>query len=297
MLVEKPVSDTIAGAHEMAAAAARRPACRCSSAMCSVTSPCSSGREELLAGGAIGTPVSFHATLGAYETLEFARMRFDADARHRLAFDYAHEWHYIQWLLGPIARCVAACHLGGDLPLRQVPNVIDVLVALASGVTGTVHLDYVERDGGPLAPDRRRPRRARRRPRRRVITTRTPTGELQHEQHVEERDAAFRRQLGHFARRDRRRRSAVTIDEATRALAVAEAVVASCEEQSWQRPTSGDDRADRRVTTLPRQIAVQPPSTARLTPVTYCDGIGGEECHDPLMSSGPAERCSGTRRS
>ncbi len=233
VLVEKPVSDTLAGAHEMAAAAAATGVPVLVGHVLRHL-PVLSRLEELLDGSAIGTPVSFHATVGAYETLELARTRFDTTARHRLAFDYTHEWHYIQWLLGPIARCVAACHLGGDLPLRQDPNVIDVLVAMASGVTGSVHLDYVERNGGRairivgdrgvLTADLGDG----------TITTRTPAGELRHEQHVEERDAAFRRQLGHFLDVVAGAAPTVTIEEATRALAVAEAVVASCEAGTWQ---------------------------------------------------------------
>jgi predicted dehydrogenase len=233
VLVEKPVSDSVAGANAMAAvAAATGVPVLVGHVLRHLTVI---GRlYELLGAGAIGTPVSFHASVGAYETLELARTRFVTAARHRLSFDYTHEWHYIQWLLGPIVRCVAACHLGGELPLRQDPNVIDALVALASGVTGSVHLDYVERNGGRairivgdrgvLTADLGDG----------TITTRTRAGELRHEQHVEDRDAPFRRQLGHFLDVVAGAAPLVTIEEATRALAVAEAVVASCEAGVWQ---------------------------------------------------------------
>lgn len=234
VLVEKPVSDTLGAAHEMASVAAATgvpvlvghvlrhlPVLRRS--------------DELLGGGAIGAPVSFHATLGAYETLELARMRFVVDARHRLVFDYTHEWHYVQWLLGPVARCVATGHRAGDLALYQDPNVVDVLFDLASGVTGSVHLDYVERDGarsirivgdrGVLTVDLREG----------VIARRDHAGGRHCERHAEERDAAFRRQLDHFVDVIAGASPLVTIEEAARAVAVAEAIVASYEEGTWQR--------------------------------------------------------------
>ena len=63
--------------------------------------------QQLVAGGDIGAPASVHATLSAYETLVVARNRFDDAATYRLVFDYSHEWDYLQWLFGPIARCAA----------------------------------------------------------------------------------------------------------------------------------------------------------------------------------------------
>ena len=237
ILVEKPVSDTIAGATSMAAAAARTGVPVLVGHVLRHL-PVLGRAHELLSGGAIGTPVSFHATLGAYETLEVAHMRFSADDRYRLPFDYAHEWDYLHWLLGPITRVVAIGHTAGDLPQHQVPNVLDVLVELAPGVTGTVHLDYVERDGarslrvvgdrGTLAVDLREG----------VLTRRDADGGVQREDHAEPRDEAFRRQLAHFAAVIGGSPPLVTITEATCAIAVAAAVVTSCEEQSWQRPTS-----------------------------------------------------------
>jgi predicted dehydrogenase len=233
VLVEKPLSDSRAGADAMAAAAAATGVPVLVGHVLRHL-PVLQRAAELLATGAIGRPVSFHATLGAYETLELARMRFGRDDRYRLPFDYSHEWHYLQWLLGPARRVVAVSHTAGDLPLRQEPNVIEVLLELGTGVTGSVHLDYVERDGaravrivgdrGALALDLRAG----------DLGLRAGSGPVVHESHVEERDAAFRRQLDHFADVIAGANPMVTIDDATRALAVAEAVVASCEQGTWQ---------------------------------------------------------------
>lgn len=232
VLVEKPVSDSLVAAREMAAVAA-------ASGVPVLVGhvlrhlPILGRAEELLDDGAIGAPVSFHATLGAYETVERARVRFAGADRYRLPFDYSHEWHYVQWLLGPVERCVATGHVGGDMPVRPDPNVVDVLLVQQSGVTGTVHLDYVERDGarairivgdhGVMEVDLRG-----------GTITLACGAERRVEQHAEHRDVAFRRQLDHFLDVVEGVPPMVTIEEAARAVAVAEAVVASCEEGTWQ---------------------------------------------------------------
>lgn len=68
--------------------------------------------KELI--GDLGTPVSAHASLGAYETLRLARNRFADTVGYRLPYDYSHEWDYLQWYLGPIARVAAGRRAAGD---------------------------------------------------------------------------------------------------------------------------------------------------------------------------------------
>jgi predicted dehydrogenase len=234
VLVEKPVADSVVAAHAMERTAEQ------------TSVPVLVGHvlrhmrvvqraRQLLDAGAIGTPVSFHATLGAYETLELARMRLGEPQSFRLAFDYTHEWDYLRHLLGPITRCAAVASTGGDLPLLERPNVIDAVLELERGTTGTVHLDYVERDGARTA---------------RIVGDRgvmvvdlragslTMTGGDQPdrvEQHAEERDAMFARQLDHFVEVVRGRvEPLVPIGEARRALAVAEAIRSACEQATWE---------------------------------------------------------------
>jgi predicted dehydrogenase len=237
VLVEKPVSDSRAGAEAMAAASETAGVPVLVGHVLRHV-PVLQRAAELLADGAIGRPASFHATLGAYETLELAHMRFGPDDRYRLPFDYAHEWHYLQWLLGPARRVVAKGHTAVGVSLHQQPNVIDALVELDSGATGTVHLDYVERNGaravrvvgdaGTLDVDLRAG----------TLHLSTGASGQVEERHVEERDAAFRRQLDHFADVIAGAPPLVTIAEATRAVALAEAVVRSCEEGAWQTISS-----------------------------------------------------------
>lgn len=240
-LVEKPISDTLDGASAIAAAAGRTGTAVLVGHVLRHTAILGRVRH-LLASGAIGNPVSFHATLGAYETLEVARMRFDPDDRYRLPFDYVHEWDYLHWLLGPIERVIATSHTSGDLPLRQHPNVIDALLVLQSGVTGTVHLDYVQRQGdravrivgdrGTCTVDVRSG----------ALAIHGADGMARHEDHPEERDDAFRRQLAHFVDVIGGDPPIVDIDEATRAIAVAAAVVRSCEDGTWQHLTPSTTR-------------------------------------------------------
>ncbi len=234
VLVEKPVADSVVAADAM----------ECTAAETGV--PVLVGHvlrhlrvmgraRQLLGGGAIGTPVSFHATLGAYETLELARMRLGEPQPFRLAFDYTHEWDYLQHLLGPITRCAAIASTHGDLPLLERPNVIDAVLELENGMTGTVHLDYVERDGA---------RQARIVGDRGVLVVDLRAGSLtitsndqpdRIERHAEERDAVFARQLDHFIEVMRgRAEPLVPISEGRRALAVAEAIRAACEQTTWQ---------------------------------------------------------------
>lgn len=108
---------------------------------------CLARARQMLAAGEIGEPVSFHATLGAYETLVAARSRFASPVRDSLFVDYSHEWDYLRWLLGPIEGGFALAHTSGNLPLRQEPNVVDCVLRLQTGVTGSVHLDYVQQRG------------------------------------------------------------------------------------------------------------------------------------------------------
>ncbi len=100
--------------------------------------------EELLRDGAIGELASFNVQLGAYETLVQARNRFEQSEHGTIYVDYSHEWDYVGWLLGDIARGIAVERSVESLPIVQRPNVVDGLLELADGCVGTFHLDYVQ---------------------------------------------------------------------------------------------------------------------------------------------------------
>ena len=113
---------------------------------------------------------------------------------------------------------------------------IDAILELEDGLTGSVHLDYVERDGA---------RRARIVGDRGVVAVDLRAGSLtitgddrpdDTERLAEDRDAVFARQLDHFVEVVRGRvEPMVPIAEARRALAVAEAIRTACEHSTWER--------------------------------------------------------------
>lgn len=233
VLVEKPVAHSVAAATELAGVAGHTAVLvgyvlRHYAVLRQV--------RELLADGAVGTPVSVHVSLGAYETLRLARNRFRDGERYRLPYDYSHEWDYLQWLFGPVTRVAAVARLAGDLPLRQDPNVIDGVLTHAGGVTGTFHLDYVAEgagrrldvtgDRGTLRADLAAG----------LIRVRAHAADLTREyDRAEHRDVAFGRQLAHFLEVVRGTATPlVTVADGIRAIAVADAVVAACESQIWQ---------------------------------------------------------------
>lgn len=196
---------------------------------------CMRRAHGLIASGAIGEPVSFQAMLGAYETLVVARNRFGTAEEGRLYFDYSHEWDYLRWLLGPVEGGFALAREAGDLPLSQPPNVVDAVLSLRSGVTGTVHLDYVQARGRrsfTVVGDRG------------SVSVDVGTGTVlvargaappSVEDHGQARDAAFRDQAEHFLRvaagQEAPRADA---HDGLAAVCVAEALRESASTGSWQ---------------------------------------------------------------
>ena len=189
--------------------------------------------QQVVAGGDIGAPASVHATLSAYETLVVARNPFDDDATFRLVFDYSHEWDYLQWLFGPIARCAATSRLAPGVQPSQTPNVVEALLDFESDLTGSVHLDYV-------SPGVRRCRVVGEEG---VVEMDISTGSVGVKPHGgeevieivhEERDVAFVRQLEHFIEVGRgRAEPIVSLRDGVNAIAVAGALVVACTERRW----------------------------------------------------------------
>ena len=235
MLVEKPVSGTPKDGRVLAEAVRKADvpglvgyALHYNGILCLV--------KELLDQGLVGTPVSFQVNLGAYLTLLVAKSRFRPDDRNKLFLDYSHEWDAIHWLLGPVARVVAACHQSGNLERTQNPNVVDALLELTSGVTGTVHIDYVQHPGrrsytivgdrGTIVVDALAGTAA--------VTLAAEDFARQYAR-VAHRDDAYERQLTHFAAVIRGEESPrVTLEDGLCAVDVADACIRSCESGAWE---------------------------------------------------------------
>lgn len=145
VLVEKPLADTVEHAQQLVDATADRSPVLVGYVLrhAAVFRAAAAG----IADGLIGTPVSAHADLGAYETLVVARNRFAEPKPDRLFVDYSHEWDYLSWFLGPLTSIAAhARTVAGVREHTERPNVIDAL--LRSGDVGvSVHLDYLRQPG------------------------------------------------------------------------------------------------------------------------------------------------------
>lgn len=202
--------------------------------------------RQVIASGEVGVPASFHATLSAHETLVVARNRFDADATFGLVFDYSHEWDYLQWLFGPVARCAGMSRTAPGVRPTQTPNVVEALLELDGGLSGSVHLDYV-------SPGVRRCRVVGEEA---VVEMDIATGTIRLRPHsadevvetvYEERDVAFRRQLEHFIDVARGRvEPIVSLGDGVNAIAVAEALVVACTERRWVEVSHLTPRSSRR---------------------------------------------------
>lgn len=232
VLVEKPLSNDVDAAREFASRASAESVpvlvgyvMRYHSTMRRL--------DRVIRRGLVGTPVSFHASLSAYETLVVARNRFTPDMRYSLVYDYSHEFDYLQWLLGPVAACAASAMTADGVEPSQTPNVVGSVLELESGVVGTVHLDYVASGS----------RRCRIVGTEGVVDADVGAGTVRVvrsgadevvDQEREERDAAFVRQLEHFLAVSRGDEAPI-VDAAdgVRAISVSAALVAACEGRRW----------------------------------------------------------------
>lgn len=146
VLLEKPIAETVADGEDLKETAARTG----TEVMVGYPLRHNAGflrAKEVLDEGQIGVPVSFHIDLGAYETLVVARNRFEPTDRNKLFIDYSHEWDYLQWFLGKVDRGIALGSLAGNREKKQDPNVVDALLGMSSGISGTAHLDYIRSPG------------------------------------------------------------------------------------------------------------------------------------------------------
>lgn len=235
VLVEKPVTSTVAGAEELMT--------RIAGATVLVGYVLRHYRSmqrarDLIDSGAIGERVSFHATVGAYDTIRLARARFSEPRPDRLYIDYSHEWDYVAWLVGRIERCIAVAGVRGRLDMRENPNVVDALL-VGDRLSGTVHLDYVQDpsrrsltvigDRGSLC----------------VLPTQGELrcvvgGEEQIEHFGSEREQGLRRQADHFIGVVTGAESPeVRFEDGLAALRVADAVRRSARSGGWERIDEG----------------------------------------------------------
>lgn len=233
VLLEKPIADTpAAGRCVVASAQSTGTPVLVGYVLRHVR--CMQLAQQLIGQGRIGRALSFQVMLGAYETLRVARSRFDEPAYGALFRDYSHEWDYLRWLIAPVRGGFALARRAGARTQQQDPNVVDAVLRLADGTTGTVHLDYVQDPGTrrfTIVGDEA------------TLEVDVPAGLIrllragENEQTMrvaEHRDAGFRRQAEHFlAVATAGVSPAVDVHDGFAALAVADALRRSALDGRW----------------------------------------------------------------
>jgi len=192
--------------------------------------------KELITNGAIGAPVSFHIMLGSYNTLVAAKNRFSETDVNKLFVDYSHEWDYLNWFLGKVKQVAAICHQSGEREKTQNPNIVNAVLEMESGISGTAHLDYVQSPGQrhfTVIGDKA------------TIALDAVKAQIFVQDYGEEFERTYRfsetfdsmmaRQIEHFVEIIRGREEIrTTFEDGLEALRVADALILSSERRRWQ---------------------------------------------------------------
>lgn len=107
--------------------------------------------KELLSTRQIGSIVSFMSEVGQYlpDWRKGSDYRQDMSAKKELGggvmLDLIHEFDYLQWLFGPISEIIGKNGKKSNLEIETEDISIN-LMETASGVIGTLHLDYLQKE-------------------------------------------------------------------------------------------------------------------------------------------------------
>ncbi len=149
ILLEKPISHTLAGVDELHKAADKSGA-RILVGFQFRYHPALRKVAEMLAGEEIGRPISFRAHWGEYlpgwHPWEDYRNSYSArsDLGGGVILTLTHPLDYLHWLLGDVNSVWAFAGVFGDLEL-DVVDTAEIGLQFASGVVGSVHLNYNQR--------------------------------------------------------------------------------------------------------------------------------------------------------
>jgi predicted dehydrogenase len=149
LLVEKPLSDGVAGVDRLI------QTCADHSAVLMVGYnlrflPSLRKLSELLAGGTIGKILHLRAEVGQYlpDWRPATDYRQSVTARRALGggalLELSHEIDLALWLAGPVAVVMARIDRIGDLDI-DTDDCVDLVLDFASGARGTVHMDLLQR--------------------------------------------------------------------------------------------------------------------------------------------------------
>lgn len=143
VFVEKPISDSIEAAQKLVAAAEVNGRflqvgymLRLDEGLCRM--------KNIVNTNGIGNLVGGRAMIGTYITLLNAKSPDREKNPNSLVVDYTHELDFIRWFFGEVddIKAMAACL--GDLPLKALPNMFQMILKMKSGALVQVHMDYIQ---------------------------------------------------------------------------------------------------------------------------------------------------------
>lgn len=144
VLCEKPMSDTLADARRMLAAAERSKVVLAIGFMMHFH-PVMNKMRELIRSGTLGQIVQVQYKVGSYITLVNSRSRYQATMEGALLMDYAHQPDLLYWLLGEKpAGVYAVARQAGNVELTSTPNLIVMIFDYASPLLVSLELNYIQ---------------------------------------------------------------------------------------------------------------------------------------------------------
>ncbi len=144
VLCEKPMSDSLADAQRMMAAA------EASEAILNIGfslhfHPVIRRLKALIQERALGQVLQVHYRVGSYITLVNSGSRYQAEMEGALLMDYAHQPDVLFWLLGARPRGVyMAAAQGGDMAFSASPNLLSMVCDYGLPLVTTIELNYLQ---------------------------------------------------------------------------------------------------------------------------------------------------------
>jgi predicted dehydrogenase len=143
VFVEKPISDSIEEAQKLVAAAESNGRflqvgymLRLDEGLCKM--------KNIVDTDGIGNLVGGRAMIGTYVTLLNAKSPEREKNPNSLIVDYTHELDFIRWFFGEVDEIKAMGTCIGDLKLKAVPNIFQMILKMKSSALVQVHMDYIQ---------------------------------------------------------------------------------------------------------------------------------------------------------
>jgi predicted dehydrogenase len=144
VLCEKPMSDNLADARRMQAAAEQSKAVLNIGFMMHFH-PGMQRMRELIQSGTLGQILQVQYKVGSYLTLVNSRSRYQATMEGALLMDYAHQPDLLYWLLGlKPAGVYAVARQAGNLEFSSNPNLLVAIFDYASPLLVSLDLNYAQ---------------------------------------------------------------------------------------------------------------------------------------------------------